>query len=191
LDALIEAFKETDSSKTYKKWQKVDEIWMKLQDDIQICHPLEFYEDKYAKAVAPEWDLRVKLDLFDSQVKSNILNLLNHYKFKYPSSIFTQIQENLDKTYLYISEPVLYFGSELEGLFSAQVVPNDEEVSQKYGKKIFAFPRKVLEDKKRQPLTKLSKLVFSDKILKAYKEILEDEITFYRIYDVETIGHEF
>jgi hypothetical protein len=88
---------------------------------------------------------------------------------------------------LYISEPVLYFGSELEGLFSAQVVPNDEEISQKYGKKIFAFPRKVLEDKKRQPLTKLSKLVFSDKILKIYRDILEDEITFYKIYDVETI----
>jgi hypothetical protein len=83
LNALIEAFKETDSSKTYKKWQKVDEIWMKLQDDIQICHPLEFYEDKYAKAVAPEWDLRVKLDLFNSQVRSNILNLLNYYKKKY------------------------------------------------------------------------------------------------------------
>jgi hypothetical protein len=134
LQAILDAFAEKVPAKTYKKWQKVDELWMKIADDIQISHPLEFYEDKYRKAVAPEWDLRICLNLFQSKVEKNIWNLFENYKVKFSGydKIFENVANNLSKVQLYISEPVLYFGSELEGLFSAQVVPNDEEVSAKY-----------------------------------------------------------
>ena len=40
-----------------------------------ISHPLEFYEDKYRKAVAPEWDLRILNNVFDSVVESDIENM--------------------------------------------------------------------------------------------------------------------
>ena len=192
LQAILDAFAEKDPAKTYKKWQKVDELWMKITDDIQISHPLEFYEDKYRKAVAPEWDLRIRLNLFQSKVEKNIWNLFETYKVKFSGydKIFENVANNLSKVQLYISEPVLYFGSELEGLFSAQVVPNDEEISAKYWKKIFAFPRMVYQDKKNQPLTRLVKETFSEKILKNYNQILNNEKTFYEIYDVETIWHE-
>ena len=49
------------------------------------------------------------------------------------------VHSNIDKTQLYISTPMLYYGAEFNGLFSAQVVPNDEKVSGECGKKIFAF----------------------------------------------------
>jgi hypothetical protein len=45
----------------------------------------------------------------------------------------------------------------------------------------------VYQDKKNQPLTRLTKETFSEKILKNYKQILDNEKTFYEIYDVETI----
>jgi hypothetical protein len=53
-------------------------------------------------------------------------------------------EASMKRVQLYISTPVLYYGSELAGLFSAQVVPNDKIVSDRYGKKIFAFPEFVL-----------------------------------------------
>ena len=46
---------------------------------------------------------------------------------------------------LYLGVPYLSYGSFLCGMYSAQVVPNDPEVSKKRGKKIFAFPQFVLE----------------------------------------------
>jgi len=48
---------------------------MSIKTPFQISHPLEFYEDKYRKAVAPEWDLRILNTVFESDVESSIENM--------------------------------------------------------------------------------------------------------------------
>jgi hypothetical protein len=53
----------------------------------------------------------------------------------------------VDETQLYIGQPILYYAAEFNGLFSAQVVPNDEQVSAELGKKIFAYADFVMESK--------------------------------------------
>ena len=63
--------------------------------------------------------------------------------------------EQIDRTQLYIGQPMLYYGAEFNGLFSAQVVPNDEKVSTELGKKIFAYADFVMESKKSKPVMKL------------------------------------
>jgi len=210
LTAINDAFLEKDCKKLLSKWQKVDEAWMKIKGPMQISHPLEFYEDKYRKAVAPEWDLRIiDTDTLDSKVKKNISEmyekiytsplaplitgegndsslLKEEYKESYNFS-----KENFNRVQLYISEPVLYFWAELNWMFSAQVVPNDEVISEMYWKKIFAFPKMVLEGKKKAPLMRLTKEVLDEDLLDDYLKILESDKLFFEIYDVETIGHEF
>jgi len=91
---------------------------MKIKTPFQISHPLEFYEDKYRKAVAPEWDLRIlDIDTLASEIKDNIEDMYEklydeigrkRYKESYSFS-----KDNFNRVQLYISEPVLYFGSEL------------------------------------------------------------------------------
>ncbi len=61
----------------------------------------------------------------------------------------------VDETQLYIGQPILYYAAEFNGLFSAQVVPNDEQVSAELGKKIFAYADFVMESKKSKPIMKL------------------------------------
>ena len=206
LQAIKNSFEEKDCTKLLSKWQKVDEAWMEIKGPLQISHPLEFYEDKYRKAVAPEWDLRI-LDTgtLNSKVKENIenmyekiyagnsrdvwqkhLNLKENFIESYNFS-----KDNFNRVQLYVSEPVMYFGSELNWMFSAQVVPNDEVVSEKFWKKIFAFPKMVLEWKKKAPLMKLTKEVLDKNLLNDYLKILENDKLFFDIYDIETIGHEF
>ena len=196
LRAIKNAFSETETNKLLDKWQKVDEAWMSIDWPIQISHPLEFYEDKYRKAVAPEWDVRIlDFETIDSKVEIDIENMYEELykdfdKNKYSES-YNFSKQNFKRVQLYITEPVMYFGSELNWLFSAQVVPNDEIVSAKYGKKIFAFPKMVLDWKKKAPLMKLSKEVLDEDLLENYLKIIEDDELFFKIYDVETIGHEF
>jgi hypothetical protein len=85
----------------------------------------------------------------------------------------------------------MYFWSELNWLFSAQVVPNDEIVSAKFWKKIFAFPKMVLKERQKAPLMKLTKEIFDENLIWDYKNIINNSDLFFKIYDVETIGHEF
>jgi len=205
LTAIKEAFLEKDTKKLLSKWQKVDEAWMQIKGPLQIGHPLEFYEDKYRKWVAPEWDLRIlDTETLTSKVKENIENMYEEiyssplskgelerglkevYKESYNFS-----KENFNRVQLYISEPVLYFWAELNWMFSAQVVPNDEVVSEKFWKKIFAFPKMVLESKKKAPLMRLTKEILDEKLLEDYLKILDNDRLFFNIYDIETIGHEF
>ena len=86
--------------------------------------------------------------ILQSDVSSNMFAMYDklfsqndkeQYKESYEFSL-----ASMKRVQLYISTPVLYYGSELAGLFSAQVVPNDKVVSDIYGKKIFAFPEFVL-----------------------------------------------
>ncbi len=197
LNSIKQAFEEKDCTKLLSKWQKVDENWMILKGPLQIWHPLEYYEDKYRKAVAPEWDLRIlDTESLDSKVDKNISKMYENIfkeenlKEKYLES-YNFSKGNFNRVQLYISEPVLYFGSKLNWLFSAQVVPNNEVVSEKFWKKIFAFPKMVLSSQKKAPLMRLTKEILDENLLKNYLEILKNDKLYFDIYDIETIGHEF
>jgi hypothetical protein len=77
-------------------------------------------------------------------------------------------------------------------MYSAQVIPNDPIITEKCGKKIFALPAFILESQKNAPVMQLSHDFFHIDVLKKYKEcIYGDDQKYYRIYDIETIGHEF
>ena len=44
-----------------------------MQSPFQVVHPLEYYEDIYRKAMAPEWDLRLQNnELFTSVVQEDM-----------------------------------------------------------------------------------------------------------------------
>ncbi len=101
-------------------------------------------------------------------------------------------RNNQKQVQLYIWAPVLQYGSFLCGAYSAQVVPNDDEVSKIHGKKIFAFPKFVLESQRTAPKMKLDIEMISKEILEKYYNFLHgDDTDYYKIYDIETIGHEF
>ena len=197
LEALINAFNESDTSKTIKKWMKVDESWMKITSPFQIGHPLEYYEDHYRKAVALEWDLRFSNpNSLENKRADKIKNMHEKiskelgketYKSAYEYSSF-----NLNKVQLYLGRPILYSGAQFNGLFSAQVVPNDTIVSEKEGKKIFAFADMVLQNSRNKPFMRLPSLIFEKKFLQEFRTYLFQETEkWHQIYDIETIGHEY
>ncbi len=196
LQAIKKAFKQKDITKLLKPWQKVDEAWMQIKTPIQISHPLEFYEDKYRKAVAPEWDLRIlDSETLNSKVEKSISwmyeKIYDEFDRKKYEQSYIFSKQNFNRVQLYVSEPLMYFWAEINWLFSAQVVPNDEEISEKYWKKIFAYPKMVLESKKKAPIMKLTKQTIDSKLLKDYLEVLKNDKLYFDIYDIETIGHEF
>jgi hypothetical protein len=106
---------------------------MSIKTPFQISHPLEFYEDKYRKAVAPEWDLRIDNNVFKSDVEASIENMYEGFYDEIGRDNFRSSYEfslaNQKRVQLYLTSPILYYSSELTGLFSAQVVPNDEVIS--------------------------------------------------------------
>jgi hypothetical protein len=76
LNALKIAFSEKNIEIVVEKWRDVEVAWMEIDTPFQIGHPMEFYEDLYRKAVAPEWDLRiVDTSVLDSQVEQDMLNM--------------------------------------------------------------------------------------------------------------------
>jgi hypothetical protein len=199
INALKKAFCEEDVNSLVSRWADVDRAWMNITTPLQIGHPLEYYEDHYRKAVALEWDLRVinpKLNNANKRVEKiklmykeifDDLNIKKEYEDIYNKSL-----TNLDKTQLYIGRPLLYYGAELNGLFSAQVVPNDEVVSLESGKKIFAFADNVLQSQRAKPYMKLPKVVYGEEFVKEQRRFLENETdAWHKVYDISTIGHEF
>jgi hypothetical protein len=195
LNALINAFLCDNKDKLIQKWADVDIAWMSIDTPIQIGHPLEYYEDHYRKAVAMEWDLRISdIKVKNSRVKSIKDTFTKLYKEINPKtkSIYDATIYSLDRTSLYIGRPALYYGAELNGLFSAQVVPNDEDVSNKYGKKIFAFAHKILDDARAKPLMKLPVEVFGREYITKQREFLfTQDKAWHKLYDISTIGHEY
>ena len=117
---------------------------MDVKGALQPGHPLEYYEDAYTHAVALEWDIRLVdsegIDelKFKEKVTKTYKRVCEKIKFD-NAEINKAVSENIARTQLYISVPMIYYGAELNGLFSAQVVPNDESVSAKCGKKIFCL----------------------------------------------------
>jgi len=196
IDALRNAFCENETKNLIDKWAEVDKKWMKITIPLQIGHPLEYYEDRYRKAVALEWDLRLKTPhVKDSdEVKNNIKAMFNNFYSKIgkdKKTIFQSVHNNLKKTTLYLSRPMLFYGAEFNGLFSAQVVPNDENVSKLMGKKIFAFGDNVLSSLKSRPKMKIEQEIFPTEFLKSGEKVLKDEVLWHKIYEISTIGHEF
>lgn len=71
-------------------------------------------------------------------------------------------------------------------------MPNDAIVSKDYGKKIFSFAENILKQARSRPQMKLASLTLHPELRQKRKDILfgSDE-RYYRLYDIETIGHEF
>ncbi len=195
--AIKEAFAHTKTEELIGKWAEVDRRWMKITTPLQVGHPLEYYEDHYRKAVALEWDLRIinpKLQE-GSQTRNNIKMFVYEMAEEFGKEALHTISKNLlqvDETQLYIGQPMLYYAAEFNGLFSAQVVPNDEQVSTELGKKIFAYADFVMESKKSKPVMKLNIETMGEDFVKKQKVLIENDPTLWQeLYDISTIGHEY
>ncbi len=195
-EAIVEAFDEKDTSKLIKKWADVDRAWMKITTPLQVGHPLEYYEDHYKKAVALEWDMRIANPAYnqESQTKNHISKMFIKLYDLLCDDTHTKdkVLDAISKVQLYIGRPMLYYGAEFCGLFSAQVVPNDETVSKEYGKKIFAFSDNVLDSIKAKPTLKIHQMIFGKDFIEHEKELIfKKEKLWHKLYDTTTIGHEF
>ncbi len=197
LKSIREALNHTKEEELISYWAKVDEAWMGIDTPLQIGHPLEYYEDHYRKAVALEWDLRIinprlqkEVEVRDDIKRFAIAFSRDiHYKFL---KVLSKNIEQINKTQLYIGRPMLYYGAEFNGLFSAQVVSNDEEVSKKLGKKIFAYADFVRESKLSKPIMQLSVEIMGENFVNKQRDILEKKASlWYKVYEISTIGHEF
>ncbi len=199
IQSLIKAFAENKTHLLVEKWADVDRAWMKIKTPIQIGHPLEYYEDHYRKAVALEWDIRLTNPQFaqnDNRVNKIKSAFEKIYEKTQKTSEYQKIYDfslkSLDKVQLYVGRPALFFGAEFNGLFSAQVVPNDEIVSKEEGKKIFAFSDEILQTSRAKPFLKLSQEIFGQKFLSEDRIFLFNETeAWHQVYDISTIGHEF
>ncbi|TLD85290.1 ciab protein [Helicobacter sp. MIT 11-5569] len=209
LKTLQNALMQKQSSLLLESWRLVDKAWMQISTPLQIGHPLEYYEDHFRKAVAPEWDLRIAriyngADLLESGINTDsklskelILEFYTQYSKKFNNTPFKDsidscVEDALKQTQSYGGMPLLFYGAELNGLFSAQVVPNDEKVSAKYGKKIFYFPDRVRELSMAKPFMLLSSKTFPKEFLDFNRELLYfREQDWYNVYEISTVGHEF
>ena len=191
------AFLTEKNDEVLKNWQEAERAWMNIKTPLQIGHPLEYYEDNLTRAVAPEWDIRLSenYDFDEKNFKQNVKNSFLHFYEEInckDENIKNAVLSNIDKTQVYLSTPMIFYGADLNGLFSAQVVPNDELVSKECGKKIFAFLNFVYENAKARPFMKLSKMIFSQSFLDYGREILFNKPEIWKkVYQVSTIGHEF
>ncbi len=197
-EALQLAFMEKENARLIGLWQNVDRAWMAITTPLQVGHPLEYYEDHYKKAVALEWDLRlcnpermgavrVKED-----VRAMYTQMFAPLLCAQTQGVFEKSMANLERVQLYLGRPALFYGAELNGLFSAQVVPNDETVSQEYGKKIFAFADNVLDGARAKPFLEIHKEVLGRDFMHKERTLLfKEEALWHRVYEISTIGHEF
>ena len=199
IQALIKAFSEDKTNELVSKWADVDRAWMKIKTPIQIGHPLEYYEDHFRKAVALEWDIRLTNPKFAqndhrvNKIKSAFSKIFDSFEANESyKKIYDFSFKSLDKVQLYVGRPALFFGAGFNGMFSAQVVPNDEIVSLEEGKKIFAFSDEILQSCRAKPFLKLSRKIFRQEILTKDRTFLFNETTsWHQVYDISTVGHEY
>jgi hypothetical protein len=202
LQTLIKAFGEDKTNKLVEQWAGVDKAWMKITAPIQIGHPLEYYEDHFRKAVALEWDIRLSNPKFEKnaqrvqKMKTMFSTMFHSFhrgdNLEKHEAIFNFSMKSLDKVQLYIGRPASFYGAEFNGLFSAQVVPNDEIVSRDEGKKIFAFSDEILQTSRAKPFLKLSQEIFGQEFLTQDRNFLfKEDKKWHQVYDITTIGHEY
>lgn len=199
-NSLIDAFSERDCDKLIEMWRKVDFEWMKVRSPIQVVHCMEYYNDNIRNCVEIEWDLRLVnparndasavmdsvKSMYNSYMNENDLKNKNDNKNVYDVSISA-----LENVQLYVGKPLMYFGKFFNGLFSAQVIPNDEVVSAQTGKKVFAFADFVLENEKAAPAMKLSNQVFGSDFVAELKDIACNKPdVWHNNYSITTVGHE-
>ncbi len=195
--ALKKAFAGHQPKKLIGLWANVDRAWMKITTPLQIGHPLEYYEDHFRKAVALEWDLRIINPELQSasMTRQNIKDFSAKLATELKGEVLSTIEKNseqVDETQLYIGQPMMYYGAEFNGLFSAQVVPNDEQVSAEMGKKIFAYADFVRESKLHKPIMQLQIDVFGKEFIDKRRNLLENyPKLWHEVYAISTIGHEF
>ncbi|MBE0496801.1 MAG: invasion protein CiaB [Campylobacterales bacterium] len=197
-EALRLAFTETHTRQLIPLWQNVDRAWMHITTPLQVGHPLEYYEDHYKKAVALEWDVRLcnPKALREVKVKASVKRMYARAfaPFLTPATqnVYEKSLANLERVQLYLGRPALFYGAELNGLFSAQVVPNDETVSQALGKKIFAFADNVLDSARAKPFLEIQRDVLGKAFMHEERTVMfRQEALWHRVYEVSTIGHEF
>ena len=197
-EALHLAFTETDNARLIPLWRNVDRAWMDITTPLQVGHPLEYYEDHYKKAVALEWDVRLcnPKALREVKVKASVKGMYARAFAPFlnlkTQGIYEKSLANLERVQLYLGRPALFYGAELSGLFSAQVVPNDEAVSQALGKKIFAFADNVLDSARAKPFLEIQRDVLGKAFMHEERTVLfRQEALWHRVYEVSTIGHEF
>jgi len=197
IDALIDAFSHTEVEGLIKKWAEVDHRWMAVTAPIQIGHPLEYYEDHYRKAVALEWDVRLasprrmQKTTIPAQIAAMSEALAETFGEE-AMRVHADCARQVERTQLYIGVPALFYGAEFQGLFSAQVVPNDTEVSRELGKKIFAFADNVLEAKKSRPVMRIAREILGDDFVRHGRRVMEEKPElWHKVYEITTIGHEY
>ena len=194
---LSNALKNCDTNKSVEYWADVDRAWMRVTTPLQVGHPLEYYEDRYRKSVALEWDLRIVNPALQNsnKVSSMIKSFASKLSIDFGlngEKLYLRSLSQIEKTQLYIGRPFLYYGAELNGLFSAQVVPNDEKVSQEAGKKIFAYADFVRESKLHKPVMQLQYDVFGKEFIDKRRDLLQNyPQLWHKVYAISTIGHEF
>ncbi len=193
---LHQAFLHTNPDELVAYWSEVDRAWMKIKTPLQVGHPLEYYEDHYRKAVALEWDLRIVNPRLSSEIK--VPKQIRAFASKIAitlgveaEQIFAKNFDQINRTQLYIGRPLLYYGAEFNGLFSAQVVPNDEKVSQDLGKKIFAYGDFVYQSQKDKPIMALAIESFGKDFVLHRRSLLDNYKRWMRLYEISTIGHEY
>ena len=197
LGKLKQAFCEKDASAIIGAWRDAEIAWMDIKTPLQIGHPLEYYEDAYTHAVALEWDVRLAgaYEFSAEEFKARVSESFERAYKKIGANnavMHSLVLSNIAKTQLYVCAPLIYYGADLNGLFSAQVVPNDEFVSTNCGKKIFAFVNFVYESAKARPFMRLSGEIFDLHYLNFGREILFKKPQIWRrVYEISTIGHEF
>ena len=197
LGKLKQAFCEKDASAAIGAWRDAEIAWMDIKTPLQIGHPLEYYEDAYTHAVALEWDVRLAgaYEFSAEEFKARVSESFERAYEKIGANnavMHSLVLSNIAKTQLYVCAPLIYYGADLNGLFSAQVVPNDEFVSTNCGKKIFAFVNFVYESAKSKPFMRLSSEIFDLHYLNFGREILFKKPQIWRrVYEISTIGHEF
>ena len=194
---LKDAFAELDQTKLIKRWQDVDRAWMRVTSPIQVGHPLEYYEDHFRKAVALEWDVRVSNpnSFGADKTYKNILymyNTLFEKLGKQKREVLDLTISNLERVGLYIGRPALFYAAEFNGLFSAQVVPNDEQVSKEEGKKIYAFSDNILDSLRAKPFLKIQNKIFGKEFMDKERELVfKKPELWHKVYEITTIGHEY
>ena len=195
--SIRDAFACGEIEQLVAKWSEVDRAWMSIKTPIQVGHPLEYYEDHYRKAVALEWDLRIVNPALQesSDTRANIVSFASQMARDIGEQAIDTIDNNItqvEDTQLYVGQPILYYGAEFNGLFSAQVVPNDEQVSTELGKKIFAYADFVMEQKRAKPIMKLSVETMGEQFVANQRAMIESSPElWHKLYDISTIGHEF
>lgn len=186
--ALCNALAYQEREGLIEAWREVDRAWSEIKAPIQIAHPFEYYEDIYRHSVAPEWDIRLSNPYAShkAELQEGMIEMQKHFTHKL--GITFSNEEKIKETLFFDCMPLCFYGSLNNGLFSAQVIPNDESIEKK---KIFAYTHRILHSLRAKPQTKLEVEIFPSEFLLSYREILESEERWREVYHLSTNGHEY